>query len=390
MLDRIIAFSLKNRVFIIAASIVLLIYGGIMVPQMPIDIFPDLNRPTVTIFLEGEGLAPEEVETLVAFPVETVMNGATGVQRVRSVSSIGLSLVFVEFDWGMDIYIARQIVTEKLNTILNQLPEGTSPVLAPISSIMGEIMLLGMTAEDPEQISPMELRTLADWVVRPRLLSIAGISQITVIGGDVKQYQVLVHPEKLNALGLTLHDVDEALEESNVNTSGSFIFEGPTESVVRNIARIQSLEDLRETVVTAREGVPILLKQVADVRFGPPIKRGEAGANAQRAIILSVQKQPGADTTALTRKVLDALDEIQGSLPAGVEINREIFRQAEFIKNAIRNVEEALRDGAIFVAIVLLLFLMNLRTTFITLMAIPMSLIITAVVFKLATSRGCG
>lgn len=381
MLNKIIRFSLKNRMFVVAAAALLLVYGGYLIVNLPVDVFPDLNRPTVTIFLEAKGLAPEEVETLVAFPVETAMNGATGVQRVRSVSSIGLSLVFVEFDWGTDIYIDRQIVTEKLNTIREQLPEGVNPVLAPISSIMGEIELVALTSNSPD-IDPMQLRTLADWVVRPRLLTIGGVSQVTVIGGDVKQYQVVVSPNKLNALGLTVHQVEEALREANVNTSGAFVFKGATESMVRNLARIQSLDDLRETVILQRNGVPVLLRQVADVRFAPPLKRGDAGANGKAAVIMSIQKQPGAATIPLTKTIDAALDDIQKSLPQGVTINKEIFKQANFIKAAIRNVEEALRDGAIFVTIVLFLFLLNFRTTFITLTAIPLSLVITALVFQ--------
>lgn len=381
MLNRIIQFSLKNRMFVVAAAALLLVYGGYLIAHLPVDVFPDLNRPTVTIFLEAKGLAPEEVETLVAFPVETALNGATGVQRVRSVSSIGLALVFVEFEWGTDIYIDRQIVTEKLNTVRAQLPEGVNPVLAPISSIMGEIMLVALTSESPD-VDPMELRTLAEWVVRPRLLTIGGVSQVTVIGGDLKQYQVVVRPEKLNALRLTLHEVEEALGQANVNTSGAFVFKGATESLVRNLARVQSLDDLRESVILEREGVPVLLRQVADVQFGPPIKRGDAGANAKAAVILSIQKQPGAATIPLTATIDAALDDIAKSLPKGVSINKQIFRQASFIAAAIRNVEEALRDGAIFVVIVLFLFLLNFRTTMITLTAIPLSIVVTALVFR--------
>ena len=381
MLNNIIRFSLKNRMFVVAAAVLLLVYGGYVIFNLPVDVFPDLNRPTVTIFLEAKGLAPEEVETLVAFPVETAMNGATGVQRVRSVSSIGLSLVFVEFDWGTDIYIDRQIVTEKLNTIRSQLPEGVNPVLAPISSIMGEIELVALTSNSPD-INPMQLRTLADWVVRPRLLTIGGVSQVTVIGGDVKQYQIVVWPNKLNALGLTIHHVEEALKETNVNTSGAFVFKGANESMVRNMARIESLDDLRETVILQRNGVPVLLRQVADVRFAPPLKRGDAGANGKAAVIMSIQKQPGAATIPLTRTIDAELDDIQKSLPQGVAINKEIFKQSNFISAAISNVEEALRDGAIFVAIILFLFLLNFRTTFITLTAIPLSIVITAMVFK--------
>lgn len=379
MLNRIIQFSLKYRMFVLVTAVLLMVYGGITIARLPVDVFPDLNRPTVTIFLKAEGLAPEEVETLVAFPVETAMNGATGVQRVRSVSSIGLSLVFVEFDWGTDIYIDRQIVAEKLNTVREQLPEGVNSVLAPISSIMGEIMLIGLTGE---QHSAMELRTIADWVIRPRLLSIGGVSQVTVIGGDVKQYQVLMRPEKLNALGLTVHDVEEALRESNVNTAGAFVFSGPTESLVRNLARITSLEDLRNTVIGKHEDVPILLSQVAEVKFGAPLKRGDAGSNGRPGIIMSIQKQPGASTIELTKKIETALDEIQHGLPKGVVINKEIFKQANFIEAAIGNVIEALRDGSIFVVLVLVIFLMNIRTTAITLTAIPLSVVITALVFR--------
>lgn len=381
MLNSIIRFSLKHRMFVIAAAVLLLLYGGYLILHLPVDVFPDLNRPTVTIFLEAEGLAPEEVETLVTFPVETAMNGATGVQRVRSVSSIGLSLVFVEFGWDTDIYIDRQIVTEKINTIRSQLPAGVNPVLAPISSIMGEIELIALTSSSIA-IDPMQLRTLADWVVRPRLLTINGVSQVTVIGGDVKQYQVVVRQNKLNALGLTIHHVEEALKEANVNTSGAFVFKGSTESLVRNIARVESLEDLRETVILQRKGVPVLLRHVADVRFAPPLKRGDAGANGRAAVIMSIQKQPNAATIPLTKTIDAALNEIQKTLPKGVVINNEIFKQSNFISAAIRNVEEALRDGAIFVAVILFLFLLNFRTTFITLTAIPLSIVITAMVFK--------
>ncbi len=381
MLNKIIEFSLKNRVFVVAGAALLFVYGLMVVVNLPVDVLPDLNRPTVTIFLEAEGLAPEEVETLVAFPVETIMNGATGVERVRSVSSVGLALVFVEFEWGTNIYIDRQIVAEKLQTVKEQLPQNVNPVLAPISSIMGEIMLIGLASED-SQITPMELRTLADWVIRPRLLTVSGVSQVIAIGGDLKQYQVLAKPEKLNALNVNIHEVEEALQESNVNTSGAFIFEGATESMVRNLARVQNLDDLRESVVKQNNMVPVLLKHVADVRFGPPVKRGDGSMNARPAVIMSIQKQPGANTVKLTKNIEKALDEIQTTLPEGVKINKEIFRQSSFIEAAIKNVEEALRDGGIFVAIVLFFFLLNFRTTFITLTAIPLSLIITALVFK--------
>ena len=381
MLDKIISLSLKNRVFVVVGAILLSIFGALAAMDIPIDVLPDLNRPTVTIFLEAEGLAPDELETLVTFPVETIMNGAPGVERVRSVSSVGLALVFVEFEWGTDIYIDRQIVAERLQTVKGQIPDNVSPVLGPISSIMGEIMLIGLSSDNPE-ISPMDLRTMADWIIRPRLLTVSGVSQVIAIGGDLKQYQVLVKPEKLNALGVTIHDVEEAIKESNVNTSGAFIFDGATESMVRNLARIKTLDDIRESVVKQNDGVPVLVKHVADVKFGPPLKRGDAAINAKPGVIMSIQKQPGADTVKITKVIEKVLDEIQETLPKGVTINKEIFRQSNFIEASIKNVEEALRDGAIFVAIVLFFFLLNFRTTFIILTAIPLSLIMTALVFK--------
>lgn len=383
MFDRIIQFSLRNRLFVVAFAALLVVYGGYIVTKLPVDVFPDLNRPTVTIFTEAEGLAPEEVETLVSFPIETAMNGATGVQRVRSVSSIGLSIVFVEFDFSQDIYLARQIVTEKLQQLAAQLPQNTKPVLAPISSIMGEIMLVGITSENPE-INAMELRSIADWQIRQRMLSVAGLSQITVIGGELKQYQVLADPFKLRNFGISLHDVQEAASNANVNSTGGFLIRAHTEGLIRNLARITSIDDLTKAVIPGdRKGeLALTLGQIADVRIGGPLaKRGDAGVNGEPAVILSIQKQPGADTIKLTRRIEEELKHIQASLPQGVKIHGEIFRQSTFIQNAVRNVEEALRDGAILVVIVLFLFLLNFRTTLITLTAIPLSLLVTALVF---------
>lgn len=384
MLNKIIQFSLKNRLFVVAFAALLTAYGGYVISKLPVDVFPDLNRPTVTIFTEAEGLAPEEVEALVTFPIESVMNGATAVQRVRSASGIGLSIVWVEFDWGTDIYIDRQIVTEKLQQASERLPKGLRPVLGPISSIMGEIMLVGLTSSS-EHIDSMNLRSLADWTIRQRLLSLSGISQITVIGGDVKQYQVLVSPHKLQSYGVSLHDVEEATKNSNVNSTGGFILKDYQEGLVRNLGRVTSIDDLSKSVLPGdRKGAPPLtLGQVANVRFGGALgKRGDGSVDGQQAVILSIQKQPGADTVKLTKAIEKELADIQKTLPQGVKIHGEIFRQSQFITNAIRNVEEALRDGAILVVIVLFLFLLNFRTTFITLTAIPLSFIITAIVFK--------
>lgn len=383
MFDRLIQFSLRNRLFVVAFAALVLAYGGYILTKLPVDVFPDLNRPTVTIFTEAEGLAPEEIETLVTFPIETAMNGASGVQRVRSNSTVGLSLVFVEFDWSTDIYRARQIVAEKLQQVSEQLPANAKPVLGPISSIMGEIMLVGLTSENPA-VNSMELRSIADWQIRQRLLSISGIAQITVIGGDLKQYQVLVDPYKLQHYGVNLHDVQEAAKNANVNATGGFLLKEYTEGLIRNLARVKTVDDLANSVVPGgpSTATPLTIGDVADVRLGGPLaKRGDAGVNGKPAVILSIQKQPGASTIQLTDLIQAELDKIQKTLPEGVKIHAEIFRQSEFIHRAISNVEEALRDGSILVVIVLFLFLLNFRTTFITLTAIPLSMIITAIVF---------
>lgn len=380
MFDRIIQFSLRNRLFVVAAAALLLVYGGVILTRLPVDVFPDLNRPTVTIFTEASDLAPEEVETLVTLPLETAMNGAAGVQRVRSSSAVGLSLVFVEFDWGVDLYRARQMVTERIQQVA--LPASARPVLGPISSIMGEIMLLGVTGEG---VPSMELRTLADWEIRQRLLSIPGVAQITVIGGEQKQVQVLVDPYRLNQYGVTLHEVEQAVAGSSVNTTGGFLIKDFTEGLVRNIGRVHGPDDLAVSVVPTRREtqLPLTLQQVATVQYGGPLaKRGDAGINGKPGVILSIQKQPGADTIALTRKIEAELESIRQRLPEGVTVHTELFRQSDFIERAIANVVEALRDGSVLVVVVLFLFLLNFRTTLITLTAIPLSIVITAVVFS--------
>lgn len=384
MLNIIIRFALQYRLLIVAVAVLLTIYGGMTIAKLPVDVFPDLNRPTVTIFTEAEGLAPEEVETLVTLPIETSVNGATGVERVRSASGIGLSIVWVEFGWDTEIYTARQIITEKLQQISERLPQGTKPIMGPISSIMGEIMLVGLTSSNPQTTS-MDLRSLADWDIRQRLLGIPGISQITVIGGDLKQYQVLVSPQKLQSHNVNLHDVEEAIANSNVNSTGGFLLKDYQEGLIRNLARVTGIEDLGNTVLPQKaKGAPSLtLNQVAEVKLGGPLaKRGDAGINGQPAVILSIQKQPGADTVKLTHAIEEELNKLKPILPEGVTIHSDIFRQSQFIERAIQNVEEALRDGSILVTIVLFLFLLNFRTTFITLTAIPLSFVLTAIIFK--------
>ena len=375
-----VAMSLMNLPWIVPAAL-LLVWGGYVAINLPVDVFPDLNKPTITILTEAEGLAPEEVETQVSYTIETVMNGVPGVTRVRSQSGIGLSIVYVEFDWGTDIYRNRQLVAEKLTEAREQLPPNTSPFLAPISSIMGEIMLISVTSKDGKT-NPLDVRTLADWTIRPRLLTIAGISQVIPIGGGVKQYQALVSPEKLKQFGITIEEVSKALEKSNVNSTGGFVDAQSQEYLVRNLGRFYTLDELKQTVVAYRNNTPIRLGDVANVEFGARIKRGDAGTNAQPAVILSVQKQPSGDTLKLTEEVDKAVKELQTTLPPDIEINTRLFRQANFIESSIDNVTEALRDGAILVAIVLFLFLLNFRTTFITLTAIPLSFVVTFLIFK--------
>ncbi|KAF0224649.1 MAG: putative silver efflux [Rhodospirillaceae bacterium] len=381
MFDKIIEFSLNHRLFVLAFALVLTVYGTFTLAKLPVDVFPDLNRPTVTIMTEADGLAPEEVETLVTRPVETAMNGAPGVTRVRSTSGVGLSIVYVEFDWSTEIYRNRQLVAERLATTKEQMPDGITPTMGPVTSIMGEIMLVGMRSETGVT-SPMEVRTLADWLVRPRLLSIPGIAQIIPIGGQVKQYQVLVSPSRLSAFNLSYDDLAKALAGFARNTTGGFLEQQASEFLIRNLGQTTSVEDLKDTVVAWRNGAAITVGQVADVQFGPGVKRGDASVNAAPAVILAVQKQPGANTVSLTREVEKALDELKRGLPADVKADHILFKQADFIERAVDNVVEALRDGAILVTIVLFAFLMNMRTTFISLTAIPLSIVVTALVFQ--------
>ncbi len=379
MLNHIIAFCLKNRLLVLAVAVVLVLYGGYRAAQLPIDVFPNLNRPTVTIMCEAHGLAPEEVETLVTFPIESAMNGASGVKRVRSASGIGLSIVWVEFEWGTDIYIDRQIVAEKLQLVSQRLPDEVNPVMAPITSIMGEIMLVGLRSTG--KTTPMDLRTRADWVVRQRLLAVGGVAQVTVMGGVLKQYQVLTSPEKLARHDVTLDELTDAVEKSNVVTGGGFLLSKNQEALIRIIGRATSLEDIRATVVRPGDPVPITVRQVADVVHAGPVRRGDAAVNGRPAVMLSIQKQPNADTRDLTEKIEQVLDEIQETLPDDVVIERDIFKQATFIEAAIGNVKEAIRDGIIWVIVVLLIFLWNFRTSFITLTAIPLSIVVTALAF---------
>ncbi len=378
MLNQIIKFSLRHRLFVISLAALVLVYGSYTMIHLPVDVLPDLNRPRVTLFLEANGMAPEEIEAQVVLPVEVALNGAPGVESIRSSSAIGIGMVFIEFGWETDIYKARQLVAEKLLTV--KLPNGIVPVLGPVSSVMGQIMLVGISSDTT---SLSELRTLADFTIRRRLMAIKGISQVIPIGGDRKQYQVLVSGRLLKQFNLSIDDIDKSLALSNNNSSGGFYDAMGSEVLIRNIGRIGSLDDLKNTVVANRDGLPVLLSQVAEVKFGAAIKRGDASIDGSPAVVLTVEKQPGTSTVELTEEVELALKELQNTLPKDVKINPDIFQQKSFIVNALKNVELALRDGFILIVIILFLFLLNFRTTLITLTAIPLSLLITAFIFKI-------
>ncbi len=372
--------SLRQRLIVLGVSLLLVVYGVLTVRQMPVDVFPDLNKPTVTLMIEAGGMAPKEVEQLVTFPIESGMNGMPGVTRVRSVSGVGLSIVYVEFEWGSDIYKNRQQIAERLNLVREQLPPGVVAQMGPISSIMGEILLIALPA-DPAKVSAMQVREYADWVMRPRLLTIPGIAQVTPIGGEVRQYRVEIKPAQLQALGVEREKLEAALRDVGANTSGGFLESEGREYLIRQIGRTSRLRDLQNVVVAVKNGQAILLHQLADVKIAPAAKRGDGGYNGKPAVILSVQKQPGADSVTLTREVEQALGELKKNQPAGIEAPKFLFKQADFIEHSVRNVQEALRDGAILVAVVLFLFLLNVRTTLISLTAIPVSLLATALVF---------
>jgi Cu(I)/Ag(I) efflux system membrane protein CusA/SilA len=347
---------------------------------MPVDVFPDLNRPSVNIMTEAPGMAPEEVETLVTLPLETFLNGLPGVERVRSSTGIGLSVIYVEFAWGTEIYRNRQLVAEKLQLAKEKLPRGVTPVMGPIASIMGEIQLIGLSASSLAT-SPMELRTFADWIIRPRILSVPGVAQVIAIGGGVKQYQILLSAEKILNKQLSLNAVEESLSKISLNTTGGYLDSGGREFLIRNIGSIKSEDDIRNSVVGIHLGAPVYVKDIAEVHVGPQLKRGDAGVNGEPAVILSIQKQPGASTVKLTTQIESALVELEKGLPQGVVLHKNLFKQSDFIERAIANVKEALRDGTILVFAVLFVFLLNFRTTAITLTAIPLSFLVTAIIF---------
>ena len=376
MLNKIIGFSLQNRILVLVASVLLLIGGTYTAMHTEVDVFPDLNAPTVVIMTEANGMAAEEVEQLVTFPVETAVNGATGVRRVRSSSTNGFSVVWVEFDWDTDIYLARQIVSEKLAVVSESLPANVGkPTLGPQSSILGEMLIVGLTADST---SMLDLRTIADWTIRPRLLSTGGVAQVAVLGGDIKEYQVQLDPERMRHYGVTLSEVMNITREMNLNANGGVLYEYGNEYIVRGVLSTDKVDQIAKTVVRSNgvSGAPILLEDIADVQVGVKLpKLGTASERGKHAVLLTVTKQPATSTLELTDKLEASLQDLQKNLPADVKVSTDIFRQSRFIESSIGNVQKSLLEGGIFVVIVLFLFLANIRTTVISLVTLPLSLI---------------
>ena len=376
MLNKIIGFSLQNRILVLVASVLLLIGGTYTAMHTEVDVFPDLNAPTVVIMTEANGMAAEEVEQLVTFPVETAVNGATGVRRVRSSSTNGFSVVWVEFDWDTDIYLARQIVSEKLAVVNESLPANVGkPTLGPQSSILGEMLIVGLTADST---SMLDLRTIADWTIRPRLLSTGGVAQVAVLGGDIKEYQVQLDPERMRHYGVTLSEVMNITREMNLNANGGVLYEYGNEYIVRGVLSTDKVDQIAKAVVRSNgvSGAPILLEDIADVQIGAKLpKLGTASERGKHAVLLTVTKQPATSTLELTDKLEASLQDLQKNLPADVKVSTDIFRQSRFIESSIGNVQKSLLEGGIFVVIVLFLFLANVRTTVISLVTLPLSLI---------------
>lgn len=380
MLNRIIHFALQNRLLIVVASVLLFVFGSVVATRMEVDVFPDLTAPTVVVMTEAHGMAPEEVEKLVTFPLETAVNGATNVRRVRSSSMAGISIVWVEFEWNTDIFRARQIVTERTSAVAARLPQGVgNPTLAPQASIMGEIMLISLTADSTSQ---MQLRTIADWSLRPNLLATGGVAQVIVIGGEYKQYQILASPQKMAAYGVSLTELLTACEGANGNSSGGFMSEYGNEYVVRGMGRTSDLAELGKSVIKSTPNGVVKIEDVATLQIGASPKIGDGSLRGKPAVILTVQKQPATNTLALTETIDRNIADLSKTLPPDVKINTRIFRQADFINASISNIQKTLLEGSAFVVIILFLFLMNWRATAISLLAIPISLIVAILTLK--------
>jgi CzcA family heavy metal efflux pump len=381
MLDKLMHLSLNRRLMVLSITLIIFVIGIFVATELPIDVFPDLTAPTVTILTEAHGMAPEEVEMLVTFPIETAVNGAAGVRRVRSTSIQGFSTIYAEFDWGTNIYRARQVVNEKLQSIQTALPEGVDmPILAPITSIMGEIMMVGLTSTNS---SLMDLRTLADFSIRRRLLAVTGVADVKVYGGEVKPYQIQVDPNKLRKYDISLNQVLEAAKSSNINAAGGFFVQSGQEYLIRGLGRIREIEELAFSVITTKNGVSILLRDIGEIQIGAATPLGSASINTEKAVLIVISKQPDANTLELTKRLDKTLQAIQKSLTSNIKIHTDIFKQADFIELAINNVIHELEYGAILVVFILLLFLGNIRTTIISVLAIPLSLVTSILFLKL-------
>lgn len=373
MIEQFIRWSLGNRLLILAAAGLLLIWGSWVAKETPVDVFPDLTAPVVTVVAEAHGMPPEDVERLVTFPIETAMNGASGVRRVRSNTGVGIAVVSIEFEWGTDIYRARQIVSEKLQTTAASLPPDLpAPVMAPVSSIMGEIMFIALVSD---RHSEMDLKTTADWVVRRRLLAVPGIAEVIPNGGETKQFQVIASPERLSAYGISLSQLQKAVAESNANAAAGFMVENLQEYLIQGLGRVHSVDDIEQAVITEHNGMPVQVRDVADVVIGPAPRRGTAAYNGQSSIVLGIQKQPNINTLAVTQELDQVISELETTLPQGMHIETNVFRQANFIESAINNLVNALRDGAILVIAIMFIFLLSVRATGIALVAIPLSVL---------------
>ena len=381
MLDKILDFSLKNRIVVLVTTLIMSLVGIYITKRMNVDVFPDLTAPTVTILTEAHGMESEEVEKLVTYQLETAMNGSPNVRRIRSSSAAGISIVWIEFEWGTDIYKARQIISERIPIVRENLPEGVgTPTMAPISSIMGEVMLLGITSDS---LSPMDLRTLADWTIRPRIKSVGGIANVIVIGGAFKQYQILADQQKLQYYGVSIEELLEKVREANMNAPGGRLNQYGNQYIIKGSGRVYTLEHLKEAVVKQVNGQTITIQDVASVVIGASDKIGDGSLNAHPAIVLTISKQPGVNTLVLTQQLDQVVEDLKTTLPENVYIENHIFRQADFIEASITNLNQTLLEGAFFVIIILFIFLMNWRTTLISLLAIPISLLVSVIVLNL-------
>lgn len=381
MLNAIIRFSLNHRLFVVAAAAFLLVYGAITLRDLKVDVFPDITRPTVTILTESHGMAPEEVETRVTLPIESYLNGLSGMERIRSQSGIGLSVIYVEFEWGTDIYRSRQLVQERLNLAKERLPRDITPIMGPVGSLMGQIQQIAVTSEKGT-VNPMALRSFAEFTLRPRLMTIPGVAQVIAIGGGLRQYQILASAEKLGQYQISLDQLDKELSQISQNTTGGFLEKSGQEFLVRNIGVVETLTDIENTLVGLHFGRPVLVKDIAEVVEAPRLKRGDGSFNGKPSVVVTIQKQPGADTVAITRAVDQAIAELKPSFPEGMTVNPHVFQQANFIQASIDGILGKLRLGTVLVFVVLFLFLANLRMSVITLTAIPVSFLVTAIVFR--------